>query len=144
MRGMFLMLLMLLSTASARTLKNAFDPDTDRPGCGHFFFCVSSKIYESTTIKIYVNAGERKTESFDYNYIVGYCTEFEQASYMGPDVTIEFYNGNGDMIHTGNYQQNYCLLEAGAITTNDHNAEIEINEGSYPRSEAGSVVIRSL
>jgi hypothetical protein len=159
------LLAMLLSTASARTLKgDSCSKDYQPPnywgkcidgmyeyvetnseghnlGCGSLVVVAHKHLVgnKTLTVQSWVNHGGVKKELFlnDYNY---YTVAFNQDAIIGPDVDIAFYL-DGNMVHRGNYQQNYCLLKAGSITVNDPNAESY--EGSYGEDMPGHIIIKS-
>ena len=126
---------MLLSTASARTLKMS-DDDIN---CNSLIICVPEELKGNKTLtaKNYNKHGEKIRDWGDTD--AGYCAVFIQTLY-GPDIDVEFYL-DGIMVHVGNYQQNLCYYEAGAIHTNDSNAET--HEGDSDNHRPGYVFIRS-
>ena len=67
----------------------------------------------------------------------GYHSLIIRGDFKGPDVTVRFFL-DGTKVHEGNYQQNYCMFEAGAITTNDPNARTY--EGSYGIDMPGHII----
>ena len=79
-------------------------------------------------------------QHFSANDCGYYAMVLSQGSGYGPDIDIAFYL-DGIMIHTGNYQQNYCFLESGSITTNDPNAVTY--EGDSASIIPGHVIIKS-
>ena len=67
----------------------------------------------------------------------GYHSLIINQQFKGPDVTVRFFL-DGTKVHEGNYQQNYCHWEAGAITTNDPNARTY--EGSWHFDMPGHII----
>lgn len=118
---MFMMMMLLLSTASARTLKSdPFLPDSYL-GCEGLFICVNGDAVGDKTFAAEYHAkrgGEISPFSFNGK---AYCASFTQ-SLDGLEVYVEF-SLDGKLVHKGNYQQNYCFWAAGDIHTNDPNAD---------------------
>jgi len=186
MKMMFVVIAMLLSTTSARTLKSrtlkAHSCDTDYQAPNYWGKCVDGEFRnvdrywlpghprpDGTFIKghnedadcdllvILVSqesVGDKTlTVEFDENkgHVMPNSTgnvlqinEFgfysliaHQVSLYGPDVTVRFLL-DGTKVHEGNYQQNYCHWEAGAITTNDPNARTY--EGSWSIDMPGHII----
>ena len=120
------------------SLKGPFLPD--KLGCGDLMICVSRGAVGDKTFKANAHAKEgEQTSEFVFTGIA-YCAEFTQ-NLKGPDVYIEFFLDDV-MVHKGNYQQNFCFMQSGAITTDDPNADTY--EGSWPRDKQGGVLIKSL
>jgi hypothetical protein len=161
---MMTLLAMMLSTASARTLKvgHSCSEDYQSPnywgkcvdgkyrnvetnsvgremGCNALIILVSKDAVgnKTLTIKTHMNDGEIVRDLFlsDSGY---YTMALFQDTVNGPDADIEFYIDD-IMVHTGNYQQNFCLYEAGAINSNDH--ESDFYEGSWGKDMPGHVII---
>lgn len=161
------LLAMILSTASARMLKgHSCDSDYQSPNywgkcvdgeyrnveknqngyelnCDNLVILVPKDVVGDKTLttqtQINHDDGYPILNLFldDYGY---YAMGVHQDPFNGIDVDIEFYL-DGIMVHKGNYQQNTCLWEAGAITTNDHNAETY--EGSFAKDMPGHIIIKS-
>ena len=168
---------MLLSTASARTLKSrtlkAHSCDTDYQAPNYWGKCVDGKYRNTdrywndyTKINEYANCaflailvpqdsvGDKTlTVEFDenkghvtrnstgnalqFNDFGYYSVILSQSDSYGPDVNVRFFL-DGTKVHEGNYQQNYCGLEAGDITTNDPNARTY--EGSWHFDMPGHII----
>ena len=156
-------LAMLLSTASARTLKaHGCDTDYQSPNywgkcmdgiyrnidvdsnarelkCGGLVILVPHELVGDKTLAIqtWVNNGYIARDLFlsEYGY---YTVSFHQDS-KGPDVDIKFYL-DGKFVHKGHYQQNYCFMKAGAIAADDSSAESY--EGSYGEDISGHIIIK--
>jgi len=161
MKMMFAIIAMLLSTASARTLKSrtlkdAHGCDKDYQFPHYWGKCVDGK-YRNTDrywdganeINVYADCGflvilvsqdsvgdKTLTVEFDQNEgfvrrnSTGNALQFNDFGFYsliinqkfeGPDVNVRFFL-DGTKVHEGNYQQNFCGLEAGDITTNDPTA----------------------
>ena len=118
---------MLLSTVSARTLTYG-PPSYYVYSCTDLWICAPNELVgdKKLTINIAnIKHGDQYADIDQTDH--GWCVIFAQTWY-GPDVVIDFFL-DGDMVHTGHYQQNYCGMAAGAITTDDPNAEIQ--EGDF-------------
>ena len=158
-------LIMLLSTASARTLKQiACNTDYQPPNywgkcmngryrnadkawndhktdCGVLVILVPQDVVGNKTLTIATTLKYgnmiRDLGLNDFGY---YAVMFEQFNVSGPGIDVAFYL-DGIIVHTGSYQQNYCFLRSGTITTNDPNAVTY--EGDYHNDMAGHVIIKS-
>jgi len=146
MRNMFMImtLAMMLSTASARTLKSDPCPPGSSPGCGLgcgcFVICVAGDAVGNKAFRTEYNFNHGEQISPFSLTGNAYCSAFT-ASLYGPDVEIDFFL-DGKSVHKGRYQQNYCFWEAGDIHTNDPNADTF--KGSYTHDKPGCVLIKSL
>ena len=156
-------LIMLLSTASARTLKGEscsidYQPpnywgkcvdgdykymDKDSAGvwgCGALVILVPQDVVGNKTLTIATTLKHghigRNLGLNEYGY---YALIIGQYIDYGPDIDIAFYL-DGIIVHTGSYQQNVCFLRSGTITTNDPNAVTY--EGDYFDSMPGHVITR--
>ena len=130
---------MLLSTASARTLKSD-DPNHEYMSCIYLAICVPDELVGNQTLAIKVpNINHGEQTAYVGDAVSGYCAVFAQTGY-GPDVDLEFYL-DGVLVHKGHYQQNVCFFEAGAIHTDDPNAEIR--EGSAGDHWPGIITINA-
>ena len=180
MKMMFAIIAMLLSTASARTLKertlkDAHGCDKDYQAPHYWGKCVDGKYRNTdrywndyTKINEYANCaflailvsqdsvGDKTlTVEFDENKghvmqnSTGSALQFNDFGYhsliiggqafsYGPDVNVRFFL-DGTKVHEGNYQQNFCGLEAGDIHTNDPNARWF--RGSYGIDMPGHVIV---
>ena len=142
---------MMLSTASARVLgPKSYPCDTDyQPPnywgkCGKDGVFINSEIdfdnnvpcrylvllvpeknvgNNSLTIEITFNHGDKDDiyQDLGLNEFGYYSLIIEQTFWYGPDVNVRFFLDE-TKVHEGNYQQNFCGLEAGDIHTNDPNA----------------------
>ena len=168
---------MLLSTASARTLKSrtlkAHSCDEDYQAPNYWGECINGefrnmdRIWDRSDRRIvYADCGflvilipqdsvgdktlgftlllnkggvaENSTGSpLTFNDFGFYSLILGQSDLHGPDVNVIFFL-DGTKVHEGNYQQNYCQWEAGAITTNDPNARTY--EGSYGVEMPGHII----
>ena len=154
---------MLLTTASARTLKEyssctedyqppnywgqcidgMYKPDEVWQG-GYDIYCnclvilVPEDIVGNKTLTIRYTDNHGSIMKGLFNNLYGYYALILQQSLYGPDFDIEFYLDH-IMVHSGNYQQNSCFFEAGSITTNDTNAKTY--EGSFLYNIAGHVIV---
>ena len=172
---MFAVIAMLLSTASARTLKSrtlkAHWCDTDYQAPNYWGKCVDGK-YRNVdrywdgkynpdadckflVILVSQDSVGNKTLTVEFDQNEGFVRQNSTGSTLqfndfgfysliinddynyGPDVTVRFFL-DGTKVHEGNYQQNYCYLEAGAIHTNDPNAVTY--EGSWHYDMPGHVI----
>ena len=70
----------------------------------------------------------------DFGY---YSLISNQDGVSDSNVNVRFFL-DGTKVHEGNYQQNECLWEAGAITTNDPNARTY--EGSWGIDMPGHII----
>ena len=156
---------MLLSTASARTLKGGHSCDTDyQPpnywgqcidgmyqvdevwqggydtDCGCLVILVPEDIVGNKTLTIRYTDNHGSIMKSLFNNLYDYYALIVRQSIRGPDFDIIFYL-DGTPVHNGNYQQNNCFLEAGSITTNDTNAKTY--EGSLLDGMAGHIIIKS-
>ena len=156
---------MLLSTASARTLKGGHSCDTDyQPpnywgqcidgmyqvdevwqggydtDCGCLVILVPEDIVGNKTLTIRYTDNHGSIMKSLFNNLYDYYALIVRQSIRGPDFDIIFYL-DGTPVHNGNYQQNSCFLEAGSITTNDTNAKTY--EGSLLDGMAGHIIIKS-
>jgi hypothetical protein len=106
--------------------------------CGSLIVCVSKDAVgdKTFTAESHANEGEPLTPFALINDM--YCAYSTQSNYKGPDIDITYFL-DGVMIYKGNYQQNYCWLSAGAIATEDLNAETI--EGSWAGNNPGKVWI---
>jgi hypothetical protein len=157
---------MLLSTASARTLKGDscsedyqppnywgkcvdgeyrnVDTDSrgDQLGCKTLVILVPKDLVgnKTLTIKTEVHNGYIIRDLFlnDYDY---YVVAVKQDPFKGPNVDITFFLDDIPAYH-GNFQQNDCFLESGSITTTGPNTVSY--EGSYGKDMSGHAVILSL
>jgi hypothetical protein len=82
-------------------------------------------------------AGSSSGSPLTFNDFGFYSVILSQSDLRGPDVDIIFFL-DGTKVHEGNYQQNYCHWEAGAITTNDPNARTY--EGSWGIDMPGHII----
>ena len=82
-------------------------------------------------------AGNSSGSPLTFNDFGYYSVILSQSDLRGPDVDIIFFL-DGTKVHEGNYQQNYCHWEAGAITTNDPNARTY--EGSWHFDMPGHII----
>ena len=144
---MMTLVAMLLSTASARTLKDSGDNlHPTENTCSFLYICATNelvgdkKLTTNNPNPIHGDHGVKDSDVLHYD--AGWCKAYKQSFGYGPDVDdLEFYL-DGVLVHKGHYQQNLCYFEAGAITTNDPNAEIR--EGScFDERRAGYVIIKS-
>jgi hypothetical protein len=154
---------MLLSTASARTLKGDSCSEDYQPpnywgkcvdgeyrnvdrdyrgyqlGCQSLVILVPKDVVGNKTLQANIEVHEGSPTGGltlnDYGY---YSLIFHQEL-KGPDVTIGFFL-DGTCVLFRNYQQNYCFLQAGAITTNDDTAVSY--EGSYGEDMPGHIITR--
>ena len=132
-------LLMLLSTASARTLK-ADNPNHQYTSCTYLAVCVPDELVGNKTLAIKVlNINHGQDTGYIGDAESGYCAVFTQTGY-GPEVDLEF-DRDGVLVHKGHYQQNFCGFMAGAIHTDDPNAEIR--EGSASDHWPGIITIKA-
>jgi len=165
MKMMFAIIAMLLTTASARTLKEYksctedYQPPNYWGRCidgmyqidevwqgGYDIYCNCLVILvpedivgnKTLTIRYTDNHGSIMKGLFNNDY--GYYALILKQSVYGPDFDIEFYLDH-IMVHSGGYQQNECFFEAGAIHTNDPNAVTY--EGSFLDNMAGHVIVKS-
>ena len=129
---------MLLSTASARTLK-ADNPNHQYTSCTYLAVCVPDELVGNKTLAIKVlNINHGQDTGYIGDAESGYCAVFTQTGY-GPEVDdLEFYL-DGVLVHKGYYQQNYCQWAAGDITTDDPSAVC--SKGSH-NDKAGRCTIR--
>ena len=128
---------MLLSTASARTLKDS-DHDMD---CNNLNICVYDELLGNKTLATINIQHKGSVHKFWGDVGSGVsCITFCNFNDDGPDVDIQFYLDKV-LVHKGHYQQNYCFWMAGAITTNDPNAVTL--EGSYRDDRPGYVYIKA-
>ena len=82
--------------------------------------------------------GRNSTDNaLQFNEFGFYSLIAHQSDFKGPDVNVRFFL-DGTKVHEGNYQQNYCYWEAGAITTNDPNARTY--EGSFGVDMPGHII----
>ena len=138
---------MLLSTASARTLKGS-DDDPHRMSCEYLYICATNELVgdkKLTTNNPNPRHGDHGVPDNDVlHYDAGWCKAYRQSSFgYGPDVEdLEFYL-DGVFVHKGHYQQNYCGFEAGDITTDDPNAEIRKGGGGSDGRRPGYVIIKA-
>jgi len=162
---MMTLLAMLLSTASARTLKGGHSCDTDyQPpnywgrcidgmyrvdevwqggydtDCRSLVILVPEDIVGNKTLTIRYTDNHGSIMKSLFNNLYDYYALIVRQSIYGPDFDIIFYL-DGTPVHNGNYQQNSCFFEAGSITTNDHNAETY--EGSFAKDMPGHIIIKS-
>jgi hypothetical protein len=175
MKMIFAIIAMLLSTASARTLKSrtlkAHSCDTDYQAPNYWGKCVDGKYrnvdrywdgkYNEDTdcgflvILVSQDSVGDKTLTVEYESNGGHIVQNSTGSALtfndfgyhslisiqdgGSDsnVNVRFFL-DGTKVHEGNYQQNQCFLEAGAITTNDPNAVTY--EGSWGIDMPGHVI----
>ena len=173
MKMMFAIIAMLLSTASARTLKapSLHSCDEDYQAPNYWGKCVDG--YYRNTDRYWNGGGQNEyadcallvilvsqdsvgdktlTVEFDENegFVrrnstgnalqindFGYHSLIINQQFKGPDINVRFFL-DGTKVHEGNYQQNYCLFEAGAIHTNDPNARTY--EGSFGVDMPGHVI----
>jgi hypothetical protein len=168
MNALTMIFAMLLSTASARMLKG-HSCDSDYQSPNYWGKCVdgeyrnvekNSADYELRCSDLVILipkdiVGDKTLTSqyqinHDYGYLIldlspndhgYYVMGVHQDPFNGIDVDIEFYL-DGNMVHKGNYQQNACFWEAGAITANDPNTESY--EGSFAVDMPGHIIIKSL
>jgi len=175
MKMMFAVIAMLLSTASARTLKSrtlkAHSCDTDYQAPNYWGKCVDGKYRnvdrywsgsgnydadckllvilvsqdsvgnKTLTVEFDENKGHVRRNSTGNALQIndfGYYSLIANDDYnYGPDVTVRFFL-DGTKVHEGNYQQNYCYCEAGAIATNDPKAVTY--EGSWHFDMPGHII----
>ena len=160
---------MLLSSASARTLKGDvcstdYQPPTHQPpiywercvngtlqyirtdpeaspDCGELVILIPKDDVGNKTLTIETTPKHGTIlQDLALNKFGYYSLVITQNLYLyGPDVNIRFYL-NGFPVHMGNYQQNFCCLKSGTITTDDPNAVSY--EGSYNYQMPGHIVIR--
>ena len=136
---------MLLSTASARTLKDSGDDlHPAEINCSFLYICATNELVgdkKLTTNNPNPLHGDHGVQDNDVlHYDAGWCKAYKDSFGYGPDVeNLEFYL-DGVLVHKGHYQQNYCGLEAGDIHTDDPNADIR--EGSV-HERAGYVIIKA-
>jgi hypothetical protein len=137
---MMTLLAMLLSSASARTLKEHGGGEEDID-CESLVICVPKNVVgdKTLTIETHVNDGDI-SQAFGL-YDQEYCITVIQGSFKGPNIDIAFFL-NGLFVRQNNYQQNYCFMQAGAVSTDDHNADT--SEGSWSDYIAGHITIKSL
>ena len=156
---------MLLSMASARTLKGDScsedyqpfnywgkcvdgeyrnvdtDSQGDQLGCKTLVILVPKDVVgnKTLTIRTDINNGYIIRDLFlnDYGY---YAVAVKQDPFKGPNVDITFYLNEIPVYH-GNFQQNACLLESGSITTTGPNTVSY--EGSYGEDMSGHAIILS-
>ena len=144
---LLMLMLMLLSTASARTLKDSGDDlHPAVPDCGFLYICATNELVgdkKLTTNNPVPHHGDHGVPDNNVlHYDAGWCKAYQQSDGYGPDVDdLEFYL-DGVLVHKGHYQQNFCYMEAGAITTNDPNAEIREGSFLFP-CRPGYVIIKS-
>ena len=124
---------MLLSTASARTLKGS-DDDPHRMSCEYLYICATNELVgdkKLTTNNPDPRHGNHGVQDNDVlHYDAGWCKAYKDTFDYGPDVEdLEFYL-DGVLVHKGHYQQDYCGFVAGDITTDDPNAEIRKGDTS--------------
>ena len=137
---------MLLSTASARTLQDSgVGLHPAEMNCNYLYICATNELVgdkKLTTNNPNPNHGTHGVPDNDVlHYDAGWCKAYKQSLGYGPDVDdLEFYL-DGVLVHKGYYQQNDCEFTAGAIHTNDPNAEIR--EGSFSQQRAGYVIIKA-
>ena len=137
---------MLLSTASARTLKDSGDDlHPAAMSCDYLYICATNELVgdkKLTTNNPNPRHGDHGVPDNDVlHYDAGWCKAYQQSLGYGPDVEdLEFYL-DGVLVHKGHYQQDLCYMKAGAITTDDPNADIQ--EGSVFLFRPGYVIIKA-
>jgi len=140
---MFMMtIMMILSTASARTLSSLLD-DVRMLGYGNLVICVTGDaVGDKTFTAEYIVKHGNLMSPFSFNG-KDYCAIFIQF-WRGPDVYITFFL-DGKPVHGGRYQQNFSLLAAGDIHTKDPRAVTEKAHTDFPGGDKpGYVRIKSL
>lgn len=142
---LLMLMLMLLSTASARTLKG-FGDDPHRMSCEYLYICATNELVgdkKLTTNNPNPHHGDHGVPDNDVlHYDAGWCKAYRQSFGYGPDVEdLEFYL-DGVFVHKGHYQQNYCGFAAGDIHTDDPNAEIRKGDASSD-CRPGYVIIKA-
>ena len=176
MKMMFAIIAMLLSTASARTLKStSCDEDYQAPNywgecingefrnidrfwdenikrnenadCGFLVILVPQESVGNKTLTIEYkemngvvarNSTGNALQFNDFGYYSLILAQDDSVTAADPSIFIQFYLDNIP-VHEGNYQQNFCFWEAGAITTSDHKAVTY--EGSYGVDMPGHVIV---
>ena len=117
------------------------DPDDEFISCNSLVILVPQDIVGNKTLTIEntLKHGDvaRNFSSNEYGY---YSITYIRKSGYGPVIDVSFYL-DGIIVHTGSYQQNYCCLRSGTITTNDPNAVTY--EGDYYNYMPGHVIIKS-
>ena len=136
-----MMMMMMLSAASARKLKGGRG-DWGVLDCGDFVICMPEELTGGKTVRTNttIHNGQPSNEWGHLADRKAYCGAYGQIG-NGVDVTVEFYLDDV-LVHKGRYQQNHCILQAGAVTTADPNADVK--EGSWSGNNPGVVRIRAL
>ena len=132
---LLMLMLMLLSTVSARTLKDSGDDlHPAEMKCSFLYICATNELVgdkKLTTNNPDPRHGNHGVQDNDVlHYDAGWCKAYKDTFDYGPDVEdLEFYL-DGVLVHKGHYQQDYCGFVAGDITTDDPNAEIRKGDTS--------------
>jgi len=169
MKMIFATIAMLLSTASARTLKNHRSCSEDYQPPNYWGRCVGGEYSlvdrdsggqdlncdflviivpldvvgnKTLTVNFDVQEGRIKRDLSLDIYDVGRYAVYSVIFEQGDFKGADVYITfylDNILVHQGHYQQNFCFWEAGAITTNDPNAVTY--EGSSGKGMPGHIIV---